>query len=223
MAVFRCVSAVRCVSIPLAADFQPGSTVLDVGTGGGLPGLVSAICAPEVRFTLVDTQRKKIMAVAKMATVLGLKNVLPFHQQVEQITQQYDFVTGRAVIRLPTFLPMVTKNLRGGIASAEFDPDGLDGSRRVGPGILYLKGGDFDEEVQELGFSPLRSRLDRWIPNFEGTQELLYFRAKVLPDAARVARVVRGCQGCQGPNQQLENSEFGAAKVSRLEREVQEA
>ena len=51
--------AVRCLSIPLAADFQPGSTVLDVGTGGGLPGLVSAICAPDVRFTLVDTQRKK--------------------------------------------------------------------------------------------------------------------------------------------------------------------
>ena len=198
--------AVRCLSIPLAADFQPGSTVLDVGTGGGLPGLVSAICAPDVRFTLVDTQRKKIMAVAKMATLLGVKNVLPFHQQVEHIAQQYDFVTGRAVIRLPTFLPMVTKNLRGGIAS-ESETDGLDGSRlgsRLGPGILYLKGGDFDEEVQELGFSPLRSRLDRWIPNFDGTQELLYFRAKVLPDAARCCR----CQGC--PNQQLDNSaEFG--------------
>lgn len=216
----------RCLSIPLAADFQPGSTVLDVGTGGGLPGLVSAICAPDVRFTLVDTQRKKILAVAKMATLLGVKNVLPFHQQVEHIAQQYDFVTGRAVIRLPTFLPMVTKNLRGGIARSE--TDGLDGSRlgsRLGPGILYLKGGDFDEEVQELGFSPLRSRLDRWIPNFDGTQELLYFRAKVLPDAARCCR----CQGC--PNQQLDNSaEFGmlcmfgaGAKVSRLEREVQEA
>ena len=170
----------RCLSIPLAADFQPGRTVLDVGTGGGLPGLVSAICAPDVRFTLVDTQRKKIMAVAKMATVLGLKNVLPLHQQVEHISAQYDFVTGRAVIRLPTFLPMVRKNLRGGIAES----DGLDGfgesdGSRVGPGILYLKGGDFDEEVQELGFSPLRSRLDRWIPNFQGTQELLYFRAKV--------------------------------------------
>lgn len=81
----------RCLSIPLAADFQPGSTVLDVGTGGGLPGLVSAICAPDVRFTLVDTQRKKIMAVAKMATLLGVKNILPFHQQVEHIAQQYDF------------------------------------------------------------------------------------------------------------------------------------
>lgn len=168
---------IPCLSIPLAADFQPGSTVLDVGTGGGLPGLVSAICAPDVRFTLVDTQRKKIMAVAKMATLLGVKNVLPFHQQVEHIAQQYDFVTGRAVIRLPTFLPMVTKNLRGGIARSE--TDGLDGSRlgsRLGPGILYLKGGDFDEEVQELGFSPLRSRLDRWIPNFDGTQELLYLK-----------------------------------------------
>ena len=113
--------------------------------------------------------------------MLNLKNVLPFHHRVEKIQQDYDFVTGRAVIALPQFLPMVEKNLRGGIARSkdreDSNSDNSDGNK-VGPGILYLKGGDFDAEVKQLGFTPFRSRLNRWIPNFDGTQELLYFPAK---------------------------------------------
>lgn len=95
---------------------------------------------------------------------------------MEKIEQDYDFVTGRAVIRLPRFLPMVEKNLRGGVAKDGLGKDSMDS--KLGPGILYLKGGDLTPEIQELGFSPLSSRLNRWIPKFQGSQELLYFPAK---------------------------------------------
>lgn len=96
---------------------------------------------------------------------------------MEKIEQDYDYVTGRAVIRLQRFLPMVEKNLRGGVAKGG-DYDSYDMDSKLGPGILYLKGGDLTSEIQELGFSPLSSRLDRWIPKFQGSQELLYFPAR---------------------------------------------
>lgn len=89
-------------------------------------------------------------------------------------------MTGRAVIRLPRFLPMVEKNLRGGVAKDGLGKD-YSMDSKLGPGILYLKGGDLTPEIQELGFSPLSSRLNRWIPKFQGSQELLYFPAKKQP------------------------------------------
>ncbi|CAJ1439034.1 unnamed protein product [Effrenium voratum] len=157
-----------CVAIPLAASFQPGETVLDVGTGGGLPGLVSAICAPQARFVLLDSQRKKVNVVSEISNTLGLQNVLPLHQKVERVQQQYDFVTGRAVTSLPNFVPLVAKNLRGTLRHG----DPLD---QVGPGILYLKGGDVNEEVEQLGLRPNLQPLSRWVPGYDGAEALLHF------------------------------------------------
>ena len=172
-----------CMAVPLAASFQPGETVLDVGTGGGLPGLVSAICSPQARFTLVDLRRKKIMVVSQIAKALSLENVLPLHEKVENMAAKYDFVTGRAVTSLPKFIPMVAKNLRGRLARTTAEAEDAEGQGRIervesrcGPGILYLKGGDLREEIQALGFAPrLRSDLDQWIPGYDESDCLLHF------------------------------------------------
>ncbi|CAE7368894.1 rsmG [Symbiodinium natans] len=182
-----------CMAFPLAANFQPDETVLDVGTGGGLPGLVSAICAPETRFTLVDLRRKKIMVVSQIAKALSLKNVLPLHEKAENLAEKYDFVTGRGVTSLPRFVPLVTKNLRGRLIRSSRatrengahevtgkDPDcttSVASGTRCGPGILYMKGGDIQEEVEALGFAPqLRATLDRWIPGYDDPSDsLLHF------------------------------------------------
>ena len=142
--------------------------MLDVGTGGGLPGLVSAICAPQARFVLLDSQRKKVNVVSEISNTLGLQNVLPLHQKVERVQQQYDFVTGRAVTSLPNFVPLVAKNLRGTLRHG----DPLD---QVGPGILYLKGGDVNEEVEQLGLRPNLQPLSRWVPGYDGAEALLHF------------------------------------------------
>ncbi|WP_316747250.1 16S rRNA (guanine(527)-N(7))-methyltransferase RsmG [Pedobacter gandavensis] len=117
--------------------FKPGTKVLDVGTGGGFPGIPLAILFPETEFHLVDSIGKKIKVVTEVAAGLGLKNVKASHLRAEQVTDKYDFVVSRAVTRLIDFYPWV---------QGKFNKDSKNA---IANGILYLKGGDLAEEIKE--------------------------------------------------------------------------
>ncbi len=109
--------------------FKAGESVLDVGTGGGFPGIPLAILFPETQFHLVDSIGKKIKVVTEVAAALGLKNVKASHLRAEQVTDKYNFVVSRAVTRLIDFYPWI----RGKFAK--------ENKNAIQNGILYLKGG----------------------------------------------------------------------------------
>lgn len=117
-------------------SFTPATKILDVGTGGGFPGIPLAIMFPEVQFHLVDSIGKKIKVVHGVVNSLGLKNVTAEQIRAEQLTDKYDFVVSRAVTRLPEFVPWVRKN----IAKKQINA--------MPNGIIYLKGGDLQEETK---------------------------------------------------------------------------
>ena len=115
--------------------FRSGTTLIDVGTGGGFPGIPLAILFPECHFTLIDSIGKKIRVVQEVAGHLKLSNVRAQKNRIQEIKTRYDFVISRAVTVFPEFVSMVRKNV---------SPQ----SRNVLPnGIFYLKGGDFREEI----------------------------------------------------------------------------
>jgi len=117
--------------------FKAGEKVLDVGTGGGFPGIPLAILFPETQFHLVDSIGKKIKVVVEVAAALGLTNVKASHLRAEQVTDKYDFVVSRAVTRLIDFYPWV---------KGKFNKDSKNA---IANGILYLKGGELTEEIKE--------------------------------------------------------------------------
>lgn len=118
--------------------FAPESQVLDIGTGGGFPGIPLAILFPEVQFHLVDSIGKKIKVVKEVAEALGLKNVRATHARAEDIKEQFDFVVSRAVTAMPAFIPWT----KGKFLKRSINP--------LNNGILYLKGGDLQEEMASV-------------------------------------------------------------------------
>jgi 16S rRNA (guanine527-N7)-methyltransferase len=126
------------LSIARIISFIPGTRIMDAGTGGGFPGIPLAILFPEVDFTLVDSIAKKIKVVEEVASELGLTNVYPVRERVENIREEFDFITGRAVIALPELQRMTRNRI------SSFQKNDLKN------GILYLKGGDFNEEIRLL-------------------------------------------------------------------------
>lgn len=126
------------LGIAKVMKFNPGASVLDVGTGGGFPGIPLAILFPETSFHLVDSIGKKITVVNAVAAGCGLKNVQGEQIRAEQLKQHYDFIVSRAVTRIKEFYGWVHRKVKP-VSTHE-----------LSNGILYLKGGDLDEELAEL-------------------------------------------------------------------------
>lgn len=126
------------LGIAKVLSFKPGASVLDVGTGGGFPGIPLAILFPETKFHLVDSIGKKITVVKAVAEGLGLKNVTAEQIRAEQLKEEYDFIVSRAVTRLKEFYGWVHHKAK------------KKSVHELDNGILYLKGGDLEEELLEL-------------------------------------------------------------------------
>jgi len=156
------------LGIAKVISFLPGERVLDVGTGGGFPGIPLAILFPDTHFHLVDSIGKKIKVVQEVAKALGLKNVTAAYQRAEQVSEKFDFVISRAVTRLNEFYPWVKDKF------SKQSKNGLPN------GILYLKGGDLTQEIAESGLTVQRYRLkDYFDEEFFGTKEVVYVQASI--------------------------------------------
>lgn len=143
--------------------FKPGASVLDVGTGGGFPGIPLAILFPETNFHLVDSINKKITVVNEVAKGAGLKNVKGEWGRAEQIKGKYDFIVSRAVTRIKEFHGWIHQKVK------EKSIHDLDN------GILYLKGGDLDEELGELKrMYSLYNLSDYFTEEFFETKKVVY-------------------------------------------------
>jgi 16S rRNA (guanine527-N7)-methyltransferase len=156
------------LAIAKIVSFQAGSSVLDVGTGGGFPGIPLAILFPEVSFHLVDSIGKKIKVVNEVVTELGLLNVKTTHSRVEDITEKYDYILSRAVSRLEPFYTWIQNHFK----NSDLDEAGL----------YALKGGDLGDEIAEFKESfpynrvELHSLVTHFTEDFFETKKLIQVR-----------------------------------------------
>lgn len=154
------------LGISKVIQFLAGAQILDVGTGGGFPGIPLAILFPDVHFTLVDSIGKKIKVVDGVVAGLGLTNVTTIHARVEELDEQYDFIISRAVAAMPTFVSWV----KGKIAKKS--------RHALKNGILYLKGGDLEEELAKYPKAQVFSLSTYFDDPFFETKKLVYLPLK---------------------------------------------
>lgn len=154
------------LGIAKVISFKSHASILDVGTGGGFPGIPLAIMFPDVKFHLVDSIGKKITVVKAVADSIGLKNVKAEQIRAEQLKGEYDFVVSRAVTRLKEFYGWIHKRIK----KKSIHP--------LANGILYLKGGDLEEELSELKRSyQLFNLSDYFTEEFFDTKKVVHVSA----------------------------------------------
>jgi 16S rRNA (guanine527-N7)-methyltransferase len=151
------------LGIATVVQFESGAEVLDIGTGGGFPGIPLAILFPETQFMLVDSIGKKIKVVNEVAKSLGLTNVTGIHERAEKIDQQFDFILCRAVSRLKPFYEWTKGKLK------------QESKHDINNGILCWKGGDLAEELTESKLRYLTVELQEVIQEeFFETKKVIY-------------------------------------------------
>ena len=144
-------------------QFKPGTEIMDLGTGGGFPGIPLAIEFPEVKFTLIDSIGKKIKVVNEISQAMGLKNVTAIHGRAEELKQQFDFVVTRAVAPLTDLERWTLGKIK------------KKGINALPNGILALKGGDLKEELKAYRKLVMVENLSQWYEGeFFETKKLVY-------------------------------------------------
>lgn len=154
------------LGIAKVMEFKPGASVMDVGTGGGFPGIPLAILFPETNFYLIDVIAKKIKVVQEVANGLGLKNVKAEQKRAETVNKEFDFIVSRAVTNMPDFVVWV----RGKIKK--------DQNHDLPNGILYLKGGDLTEELSVFQRTTLYNLSDFFEDEFFATKKVVHLAMK---------------------------------------------
>jgi 16S rRNA (guanine527-N7)-methyltransferase len=154
------------LGIAKVMEFQPKSTVLDVGTGGGFPGIPLAILFPETRFYLIDVIAKKIKVVNEVATALGLKNVKAEQLRAENVKGDFDFIVSRAVTNMPDFVSWIKDKVK------------KQNNHELKNGILYLKGGDLTEELKDFPKATEYNLSDYFSEEFFETKKVVHLPLK---------------------------------------------
>ena len=154
------------LGIAKVISFKPNSSIMDVGTGGGFPGIPLAILFPESNFHLVDSIAKKLKVVDEVVQGLGLTNVKTSHCRVEEINEQYDFIVSRAVAAMPTFVHWV----KGKIAKTQ--------NHNLKNGVIYLKGGDLSEELKAYKTATIYNLSDFFKEDFFETKKIVHLPMK---------------------------------------------
>lgn len=154
------------LGIAKVVDFKPGTKIMDVGTGGGFPGIPLAIMFPETSFHLVDSINKKLKVVNGVAEELGLTNVTTSHSRAEAIDDHFDFIVSRAVTAMPAFVGWVKHKVL------------KKSKHELKNGILYLKGGDLTEELQGFPKATLYNLNDFFEEGFFETKKVVHLPIK---------------------------------------------
>jgi len=146
-------------------DFKPNTNILDVGTGGGFPGLPLAILFDNVNFTLIDSIGKKIKVVKEISDELELINIKAIHTRAENVEGKFDFVISRAVTKLDRFLPWIENKISD------------NSKHKIENGIIYLKGGDIKEELAAIRKQySIKSISDYFAEDFFKTKLIVYVK-----------------------------------------------
>lgn len=157
------------LGIAKVQPFKPNTSVLDVGTGGGFPGIPLAILFPETNFYLVDSIGKKIKVVNEVVTALGLKNVKSEHIRAENVKGEFDFIVSRAVTKMDDFVKWV----RNKVSKKQL--------HNLKNGILYLKGGDLTEELMNFPKATQFNLIDFFENEFFETKKVVHIPLKFKP------------------------------------------
>ncbi|WDF64235.1 16S rRNA (guanine(527)-N(7))-methyltransferase RsmG [Flavobacterium sp. KACC 22763] len=157
------------LGIAKVMKFEPGATVLDVGTGGGFPGIPLAILFPETRFYLIDVIAKKIKVVQGVVDALELKNVKAEQKRAELVKGDFDFIVSRAVTNMPDFVSWIKDKIK------------KQHKHMLKNGILYLKGGDLAEELKDFPNATLYDLANIFEDEFFETKKVVHLPLKFKP------------------------------------------